>query len=82
MAMSEAAANDGLQYPQTFNEFMGVVDRWHRARVMHPREGEGIGEALLRTAHELDDAVAVLRQVWERAQRAPSQTPDAAMEGR
>lgn len=81
MAMSEAAANDGLEYPKTFNEFMGVVDRWHRAREMHPRQGEGIGDALLRTAHELDDAVAILRQVWERAQLASSPVPAAPVEG-
>lgn len=81
MAMSESAANDGLQYPKTFNEFMGVVDRWHRAREMYPRQGEGIGEALLRTAHELDDAVAILRQVWERAQRVESPAPAAPVTG-
>lgn len=63
-----ASANDGLNYPASFNEFMGVVSRWQRAREAAPKPGEGLGDVLLRTAHELDDAVAIFRQVWANAE--------------
>lgn len=65
-----SAANDGLTYPATFNEFMAVVDRWHRAREPRPNPGESLGGMQLRSADELDDAVQIFRQVWANAEAA------------
>ena len=69
-----SAANDGLKYPGNFQGFMSVVDRWHRARVGTPQIGESVTEMLLRTSHELDDAVAIFRQVWAKTQAEPEET--------
>jgi hypothetical protein len=79
-----SAANDGLQYPTTFQEFMGVVDRWHRAREPRPNPGESLGGMLLRTADELDDAVGIFRQVWAHAEAgrtAGVAPPDGGQQG-
>jgi len=84
------AANDGLSYPATFQDFMGVVSRWERARhYTSVRPGTGLGDALQQAAHELDDALAIFRQVWAHAEAGrpisastsvPPQTPGSRHE--
>lgn len=63
------AANASLRYPESFNEFLALMERWHTDRDVTIRPGECIGMALKRSSDTIQAVTEVARLVWDNAER-------------